>query len=90
MSFVEGKKVKAIEGVPISDADQKKLEEDREKGIVHYNNIKDEKPKTAKEKKDKEEKLEKEKGLFHRHVKEAENVAVDESAAQDASRQVVR
>jgi hypothetical protein len=90
MSFVEGKKVKAIEGVPISAEDQRKLEEDREKGIVHYNNIKDEKPKTAKEKKDKEEKLEKEKGLFHRHVKEAEDVAVDESAAQDASRQVVR
>ncbi|KAF4332451.1 hypothetical protein FBEOM_13749 [Fusarium beomiforme] len=39
--FVEGKKVKRIEGVPISVKDIQQLEEDREKGIWHFNNIKD-------------------------------------------------
>ncbi|RKK67907.1 hypothetical protein BFJ69_g14092 [Fusarium oxysporum] len=39
--FIEGKKVKGIEGVPISDKDIQQLQEDREKGIWHYNNIKD-------------------------------------------------
>lgn len=45
MMFVEGKKVKEIEGVPLTERDQKKLAEDRELGIPHYNNIKDKKPK---------------------------------------------
>lgn len=45
MSFMEAKKVKAIEGVPVSDADREKLRRDRELGIVHFNNIKDEMPK---------------------------------------------
>ncbi|KAA8568515.1 hypothetical protein EYC84_007539 [Monilinia fructicola] len=35
----------AIEGVPVSDVDRAKLARDRELGIVHFNNIKDEKPK---------------------------------------------
>jgi len=39
--FIEGKKVKGIEGVPISEQDQKLLQEDRERGVWHYNNIKD-------------------------------------------------
>ncbi|QPC78722.1 hypothetical protein HYE68_009474 [Fusarium pseudograminearum] len=39
--FIEGKKVKGIEGVPISQEDQKMLQEDRERGVWHYNNIKD-------------------------------------------------
>ncbi|KAJ3455792.1 hypothetical protein MRS44_017274 [Fusarium solani] len=41
MMFIEGKKVKAIEGVPISDKDIQQLQEDRERGIWHFNNIKD-------------------------------------------------
>ncbi|KAK2630136.1 hypothetical protein QTJ16_000956 [Diplocarpon rosae] len=48
MSFIEGKHVKAIEGVPVSEADQGRLRRDRELGIVHYNNIKDERPKEKK------------------------------------------
>lgn len=48
MSFVEGKKVKSIEGVPVSEKDQERLKRDREQGILHYNNIKDEKPKEKK------------------------------------------
>ncbi|WKT48992.1 Protein of unknown function DUF2985 [Fusarium oxysporum f. sp. vasinfectum] len=39
--FLEGKKVKGIEGVPISEEDQKLLQQDRERGVWHYNNIKD-------------------------------------------------
>lgn len=39
--FLEGKKVKSIEGVPISEEDQKLLQQDRERGVWHYNNIKD-------------------------------------------------
>ncbi|PQE16082.1 alpha-L-rhamnosidase C protein [Rutstroemia sp. NJR-2017a WRK4] len=53
MTFVESKKVKAIEGVPVSEKDQEKLIQDRELGIVHFNNIKDEKPKEPKERKHK-------------------------------------
>ncbi|QSZ35187.1 hypothetical protein DSL72_008054 [Monilinia vaccinii-corymbosi] len=45
MSFIEAKNVKAIEGVPVSDVDREKLARDRELGIVHFNNINDEKPK---------------------------------------------
>lgn len=45
VSFLEGKKVKSIEGVPLSDQDRQKLARDRELGILHYNNIKDKKPK---------------------------------------------
>ncbi|KUI64094.1 hypothetical protein VM1G_10844 [Cytospora mali] len=41
MMFIEGKKVKSIEGVPLTDRDRAKLERDHELGILHYNNIKD-------------------------------------------------
>ncbi|KAJ3458959.1 hypothetical protein MRS44_013068 [Fusarium solani] len=41
MMFIEGKKVKGIEGVPVSDKDIQQLQEDRERGIWHFNNIKD-------------------------------------------------
>ncbi|KFY09558.1 hypothetical protein V492_05448 [Pseudogymnoascus sp. VKM F-4246] len=49
MGFVEGKKVKSIEGVPVSPEDQERLKRDREMGVVHYNNLKGEKPKPKKE-----------------------------------------
>lgn len=39
--FLEGKKVKGIEGVPVSQRDMDRLTRDREQGIWHYNNIKD-------------------------------------------------
>jgi hypothetical protein len=39
--FLEGKAVKSAEGVPISEEDLQRLEQDREQGIFHYNNIKD-------------------------------------------------
>ncbi|KAB5570523.1 hypothetical protein GE09DRAFT_1103622 [Coniochaeta sp. 2T2.1] len=45
MSFLEGKKVKSIEGVPLTDQDKEKLARDGEQGILHYNNIKAKKPK---------------------------------------------
>lgn len=44
----EGKKVKSIEGVPLTDQDREKLAHDKELGIPHYNNIKDKKPKQKK------------------------------------------
>ncbi|UNI19696.1 hypothetical protein JDV02_005867 [Purpureocillium takamizusanense] len=40
--FLEGKYAKGIEGVPVSQQDLEQLERDRERGIWHYNNIKDE------------------------------------------------
>ncbi|KFY70319.1 hypothetical protein V499_09266 [Pseudogymnoascus sp. VKM F-103] len=49
MGFLEGKKVKSIEGVEVSPEDQARLRRDREMGIVHYNNLKGEKPKPKKE-----------------------------------------
>lgn len=39
--FIEGKAVNSVEGVPVSDADLQRLKEDREQGLYHYNNIKD-------------------------------------------------
>lgn len=50
MSFVEGKHVKAIEGVPVTEKEKEILRRDRELGITHYNNIKDEAPKEKKKK----------------------------------------
>ncbi|PSS03846.1 hypothetical protein BD289DRAFT_358624 [Coniella lustricola] len=44
LMFVEGKKVKGIEGVPLTDRDRERLARDRELGITHYNNIKDKAP----------------------------------------------
>ncbi|KAH6719989.1 hypothetical protein BKA61DRAFT_593961 [Leptodontidium sp. MPI-SDFR-AT-0119] len=78
MSFIEGKHVKAIEGVPVSEADQERLKRDRELGITHYNNIKAEKPK---EKKEKEEKG----GLFKRNQKTAEVAQAESSIGEGAS-----
>lgn len=49
--FFEGRKVKRIEGVPCSERDLQKLAEDKEKGILHYNNISDKKPEEKKKKK---------------------------------------
>jgi len=45
VSFLEGKKVKRIEGVALTDRDHEKLADDKTKGIYHYNNIKGKKPK---------------------------------------------
>lgn len=39
--FLEGKRVKGVEGVPISDEDRRQIEADRERGVLHYNNLKD-------------------------------------------------
>ncbi|KAM0334064.1 hypothetical protein ACHAQA_001084 [Verticillium albo-atrum] len=60
MMFHEGKKVKRIEGVPISDKDVEQLARDKELGVVHYNNIKDKKPKEKKKAKKAREAKEKE------------------------------
>ncbi len=73
MGFVEGKKVKAIEGVPVSEKDLERLKQDRERGVVNWNNIKAAPPKEKKEKS----------GLFKRS--KAEKVAVDESAMEDGA-----
>lgn len=40
--FLEGKAVKVVEGVPVSAEDLERLQKDREQGIYHFNNIKDE------------------------------------------------
>lgn len=82
MSFIEGKHVKAIEGVPVSEADRERLRRDRELGITHYNNIKAEKPK---EKKNKGEKG----GLFKRKQKDSEVARVESSIGEGAS-QIVK
>ncbi|KAL1839031.1 hypothetical protein VTJ49DRAFT_1931 [Mycothermus thermophilus] len=46
--FLEGRRVKSVEGVPLSDRDREKLARDKELGIPHYNNLKDKKPKEKK------------------------------------------
>lgn len=51
LMFFEGKKVKAIEGVPLTDRDRERLARDEELGVQHYNNIKDKVPETKEEKK---------------------------------------
>lgn len=43
--FADGKKVKSIEGVPLTDEDKEKLARDKENGVLHYNNLKAKKPK---------------------------------------------
>lgn len=50
MMFVEGRRVKSIEGVPLSDRDRERLARDKELGILHYNNLKDKPPVKEKEK----------------------------------------
>lgn len=82
MSFIEGKHVKAVEGVPVSQADQERLRRDAEQGITHYNNIKDEAPK---EKKNKEAKG----GMFQRK-KQQEDVQVELGALKESTGQIVR
>lgn len=47
---IEGKHVKAIEGVPLTKRDLERLARDRELGIPHYNNIKDKNPEEEQEK----------------------------------------
>lgn len=52
--FLEGKKVKSQEGVPVTEKDLRRLEQDRERGVYHYNNMEDkdlEAKKAAKEQK---------------------------------------
>jgi hypothetical protein len=82
MSFIEGKHVNSIEGVPVSEKDQERLARDREAGITHYNNIKGEKPK--------EKKADEEKGMFHRKGKHADSVQVEENAIEEGVSQLVR
>lgn len=82
MAFVEGKHVKAIEGVPVSEKDQERLKRDRELGITHYNNIKDEKPKKKKAREEKKN--------FRRKQKTTDAVQAEESALEEGAGQVVR
>jgi len=48
--FWEGKEVKGVEGVTLSDADRRRLALDKERGVSHYNNIKDKKPRPGEKK----------------------------------------
>jgi hypothetical protein len=43
--FFEGKKVKAVEGVPLTDEDRQKLAADKAQGKLHFNNMKAKRPK---------------------------------------------
>lgn len=74
MSFVEGKRVKGIEGVPVSEEDRERLERDRELGIIHYNNLNDEAPKEKKQKKNR--------GFFTKENKNEEDVRVEKTATR--------
>lgn len=58
MMFLEGRVVKRIEGVPLTDRDRERLALDKERGIPHYNNIKDKPLDKKKEKKQKEKRNE--------------------------------
>lgn len=49
--FVEGKQVKGVEGVPVSQEDLELLARDRERGVYHINNIDDKAEKEKKKKK---------------------------------------
>jgi hypothetical protein len=53
MMFMEGKKVKKVEGVALTEQDLERLARDKELGIPHYNNISDKKPKDKVNKKSK-------------------------------------
>ena len=79
MAFIEGKHVKAIEGVPVSERDQERLRRDNELGITHWNNINDEKPKEKQNG-----------GLFHRKHGEGLDVQIEGSAVENGITQVVR
>ncbi|KAI8958984.1 hypothetical protein F5Y11DRAFT_19516 [Daldinia sp. FL1419] len=50
MMGVEGKHVKAIEGVPLTKKDMERLARDKELGIPHHNNLGDKNPEEEKEK----------------------------------------
>ncbi|TGO67542.1 hypothetical protein BOTNAR_0040g00270 [Botryotinia narcissicola] len=78
MSFVEAKKVKAIEGVPVSEEDRERLRMDRELGVLHYNNIKDEGPKE----KEKEGKGKRTKGEKSRAEEARIQASIKEGVAQ--------
>ncbi|KAI0480610.1 hypothetical protein GGR56DRAFT_664177 [Xylariaceae sp. FL0804] len=68
MMGLEGKHVKAIEGVPLTKRDIERLARDRELGIPHHNNIKDKDPEEERRKLD-EKKAKKQKGWFGRSAK---------------------
>lgn len=53
---LEGKHVKTIEGVPLTDRDRERLSRDMELGIPHHNNIKDKDPAELEKKKNKKAK----------------------------------
>lgn len=83
MQFFEGKKIKGIEGVAVTPEDLEVLKKDREVGVVHYNNIKDEKPKEKKQKKMQ--------GLIGgKKEKEHQAIQLEEDVMQSTVRQVVR
>jgi hypothetical protein len=52
VTFLEGKRVKAIEGVPLTEKEKDILRRDKEAGIIHYNNINGKKPKEKKRKRE--------------------------------------
>jgi len=85
MTLIESKKVKGIEGIPLSEDDQERLRRDKEVGIVHYNNINDEGPKEPKEKKSHFDR-----GIFKKtsSSKTDEDTEVQESAVPDRSEQL--
>jgi hypothetical protein len=84
MSFVEGQHVKGIEGVPVSEKDQERLKRDNEMGIVHFNNIKDARPKDKKEKKSKGEKM------SLKRNQNVEDEVVEQSAMEEGARTLVK
>lgn len=53
MMGIEGKHAKAIEGVPLTKRDFERLRRDKELGVPHWNNMKDEDPNKKNEKKGK-------------------------------------
>ncbi|XDG01140.1 hypothetical protein ABKA04_000755 [Annulohypoxylon sp. FPYF3050] len=62
---IEGKHVKAIEGVPLAKRDIARLARDKELGIPHYNNLNDKDPEAEKEK----ARMKKEKKFFGKSEK---------------------
>jgi len=84
MSFMEGQKVKGIEGVPVSEKDQERLRRDNELGIKHYNNIKDALPKEKKSKKSKGTK----KPL--KRNQDVEDINVEEYAMQEGAHSLIK
>jgi hypothetical protein len=83
LQFVEGKKIKAIEGVPVSPEDVEVLKRDREMGVLHYNNIKDEKPKEKKQK-------QMHSLIGGKKEKQIEAIQLTENVSQSTGHEVVR